>query len=111
MKTYIQSRFESLAEWISEGLGSPNAFLIALACVALWAISGPVFAYSDTWQLIINTGTTIATFLMVFLLQNTGNRTISELQDHLDRIEAQNAEILRELQALRAAPEEERRAA
>lgn len=64
----------------------------------LWAVSGPIFGYSDTWQLVINTGTTISTFLMVFLLQNTGNRTIVELQDHLHRLERQNAEILSLLQ-------------
>lgn len=94
MKAFIKSRFEVLAEWISASLGRPMAFLAALAIVALWAISGPVFGYSDTWQLVINTGTTISTFLMVFLLQNTGNRTIAELQDHLHRLERQNAEIL-----------------
>lgn len=94
MKAFLKSRFEVLAEWISAALGRPMAFLLAVAVVALWAISGPVFGYSDTWQLVINTGTTITTFLMVFLLQNTGNRTIAELQDHLHRLERQNAEIL-----------------
>jgi low affinity Fe/Cu permease len=77
MKAFIKRRFEVLAEWISASLGRPMAFLAALAIVALWAVSGPLFAYSDTWQLVINTGTTISTFLMVFLLQNTGNRTIA----------------------------------
>ncbi len=94
MKAFIKSRFEVLAEWISVALGRPFAFMTALALVAFWAISGPVFGYSDTWQLVINTGTTISTFLMVFLLQNTGNRTIAELQDHLHRLERQNTEIL-----------------
>lgn len=98
MKTYIQNRFERLSEWISVALGNPYAFLAAAFVVLLWAILGPVFHFSDTWQLIINTGTTIATFLMVFLLQNTGNRTIAELQDHLHRLEAQNAAILRALE-------------
>ncbi len=94
MKAFIKSRFEVLAEWISVALGHPLAFLAAVAVVAVWAISGPVFGFSDTWQLVINTGTTISTFLVVFLLQNTGNRTIAELQDHLHRLERQNAEIL-----------------
>ena len=94
MKAFIKSRFEVLAEWISVALGHPMAFLAAVGVVAFWAISGPVFGFSDTWQLVINTGTTISTFLMVFLLQNTGNRTIAELQDHLRRLEHQNSEIL-----------------
>ena len=94
MKAFLKSRFEVLAEWISAALGRPLAFLAAVGVVALWAISGPLFGFSDTWQLVINTGTTITTFLMVFLLQNTGNRTIAELQDHLHRLERQNSEIL-----------------
>ncbi|MBI1170828.1 hypothetical protein GC209_05460 [bacterium] len=108
MKAFIKSRFEVLAEWISAALGRPMAFLAALGVVLLWAVSGPLFGYSDTWQLVINTGTTITTFLMVFLLQNTGNRTIAELQDHLHRLERQNAEILSLLRDARA---EVRRAA
>lgn len=60
-----------------------------------------MFDYSDTWQLIINTGTTISTFLMVFLLQNTGNRTIEEMQDNLRRMERQNASLMQDLLALR----------
>jgi low affinity Fe/Cu permease len=98
MKAFLKSRFDLLAEWISAALGRPLAFLAAVTVVAFWAISGPVFGYSDTWQLVINTGTTISTFLMVFLLQNTGNRTIAELQDHLHRLEQQNADILALLQ-------------
>ena len=98
MKAFLKSRFDLLAEWISAALGHPFAFLAALAIVIVWAVSGPLFAYSDTWQLVINTGTTISTFLMVFLLQNTGNRTIAELQDHLHRLERQNADILALLQ-------------
>jgi low affinity Fe/Cu permease len=94
MKAFIKSRFEVLAEWISAALGRPLAFMLALGVVLVWAVSGPLFGYSDTWQLVINTGTTISTFLMVFLLQNTGNRTIAELQDHLHRLERRNSEIL-----------------
>ena len=104
--TYIHNRFERLAEWISAAMGRPMAFLAAFALVLFWAVSGPLFHFSDTWQLVINTGTTITTFLMVFLLQNTGNRTITELQEHLHRLERQNAEILsllRDAPRLRAA--------
>ena len=101
MKTYLTNRFEILSEWISAGLGSPYAFMAAFLVVALWAVAGPLFDYSDTWQLIINTGTTISTFLMVFLLQNTGNRTSEEMQDNLRRVERQNASLMHELLALR----------
>jgi len=61
-------------------MGSPLAFLIAVAVVIIWAISGPLFGFSDTWQLVINTGTTIVTFLMVFLIQNTQNRDTMAVQ-------------------------------
>ena len=101
MKTYLTNRFEILSDWISAGLGSPYAFMAAFMVVAFWAVTGPLFDYSDTWQLIINTGTTISTFLMVFLLQNTGNRTIEEMQDNLRRMERQNAGLMQELLSLR----------
>ena len=94
MSQFIRSRFEILAEWISANLGHPLAFMLALTIVFVWAITGPVFEYSDTWQLVINTGTTIVTFLMVFLLQNTGNRTINELHGRLRNVEDQNSELL-----------------
>jgi low affinity Fe/Cu permease len=66
--------FGKFATTASGWLGSKWAFVVAIAIIAIWAITGPVFHYSDTWQLIINTGTTIVTFLMVFLIQNTQNR-------------------------------------
>ena len=102
MQTFITNRFEVLSEWISTNLGSPHAFMIACAVVLGWAVSGPVFHYSDTWQLVINTGTTICTFLMVFLLQNTGNRTIEELHDRLRAMEDVNRDLLEELREMRA---------
>jgi low affinity Fe/Cu permease len=67
-------------------MGSPGAFGIALITVVAWAASGPLFGFTDTWQLIINTGTTIATFLMVFLIQNTQNRDAQALQVKLDEL-------------------------
>ncbi len=94
MSKFLRSRVEILAEWISSNLGHPMAFVLALAVVLMWAITGPLFQFSDTWQLVINTSTTIVTFLMVFLLQNTGNRTIDELHDRLKNMEEQNAELL-----------------
>jgi low affinity Fe/Cu permease len=71
-KLYIV--FGGFAQHISHATGHPIAFLLAVLVVVIWAVTGPLFGYSDTWQLVINTGTTIVTFLMVFLIQNTQNR-------------------------------------
>jgi low affinity Fe/Cu permease len=70
----LRSRFASLADAITEKSGSPQSFGLALTLVAIWLISGPIFRYSDTWQLVINTTTSVITFLMVFLIQKTQNR-------------------------------------
>lgn len=78
--------FRNFANRISKIFGSPYAFLGALVIVGIWASSGPVFNFSDTWQLIINTGTTIVTFLMVFLIQNTQNRDAKAMQLKLDEL-------------------------
>ncbi len=66
--------FRKFAHWAALAAGSPGAFFVALLAVAGWALTGPAFGYSDSWQLVINTSTTIVTFLMVFLIQNTQNR-------------------------------------
>jgi low affinity Fe/Cu permease len=79
-------RFGSLARSISTLVGRPAAFGIALLAVLLWAASGPLFHFSDTWQLIINTSTTIITFLMVFVNQNTQNRDTAAIQIKLDEL-------------------------
>ena len=78
--------FSRLASISARATGKPMTFMLALAVVAVWAITGPVFHYSDTWQLVINTGTTIITFLMVFLIQNTQNRDGYALQVKLDEV-------------------------
>lgn len=80
------SFFTRFAKWIARATGRPSAFMIALAALVLWALSGPVFGFSDTWQLIINTGTTIVTFLMVFLIQNTQNRDSEAVHVKLDEL-------------------------
>ena len=80
------SPFTRFANATSRATGRPSAFLIAGAIVAVWAITGPFFHFSDTWQLIINTGTTVVTFLMVFLIQNTQNRDSEALQVKLDEL-------------------------
>jgi low affinity Fe/Cu permease len=102
MIKFITRPFEAFSAWISTNLGSPFAFIIASLLVLAWAISGPIFDFSDTWQLVINTGTTICTFLMVFLLQNTGNRTIDELHERLREMERLNRELLTEIRASKA---------
>ena len=79
-------RFGSLARSISTLVGRPAAFAIALAAVLVWGASGPLFHFSDTWQLIINTSTTIVTFLMVFVIQNTQNRDTAAIQIKLDEL-------------------------
>ncbi|MBI4023003.1 low affinity iron permease family protein [Candidatus Berkelbacteria bacterium] len=78
--------FRRAAGWTSAVAGSPLAFLAAVAIVIVWWWSGPRFHYSDTWQLFINTGTTIGTFLMVFLIQNTQNRDAKAIQLKLDEL-------------------------
>ncbi|BAT59524.1 low affinity iron permease [Variibacter gotjawalensis] len=78
--------FGKFASGVSAVSGHPFAFLAATAIVVIWAVSGPVFGYSDTWQLVINTGTTIITFLMVFLIQHTQNRDTVALQLKLDEL-------------------------
>ena len=71
---------------ISFAAGQPLAFVLALGTVLVWAVTGPLFAFSDTWQLVINTGTTIVTFLMVFLIQNSTNRDAAAMQAKLDEL-------------------------
>lgn len=78
--------FSRAAQWTSRQCGRPLTFGLAVAIVIVWAVTGPMFAYSDTWQLVINTGTTIVTFLMVFLIQNTQNRDASAVQLKLDEL-------------------------
>ena len=78
--------FERVAQGVASWAGRPPAFVSAFAVVLVWAITGPVFGYSNTWQLVINTGTTIVTFLMVFLIQNAQNRDASAIQAKLDEI-------------------------
>ncbi len=80
------STFGRLAKRTAQMTGHPATFALATLIVVVWAISGPLFGFSDTWQLVINTGTTIATFLMVFLIQNTQNRDGAALQLKLDEL-------------------------
>jgi low affinity Fe/Cu permease len=78
--------FSAIATQIAHQSGRPVTFLLAIFAIIIWAIIGPIFNYSDTWQLVINTGTTIVTFLMVFVIQNTQNRDGAALQAKLDEL-------------------------
>jgi low affinity Fe/Cu permease len=80
------SRFSRFAKWTARKSGHPATFGLAALMIVLWIVTGPLFSFSDTWQLVINTGTTIVTFLMVFLIQNTQNRDSEAMQLKLDEI-------------------------
>jgi low affinity Fe/Cu permease len=82
----LATAFRSFAEATARYSGKPAAFLVAAGIVIVWAASGPMFDFGDTWQLVINTGTTIVTFLMVFLIQNSQNRDSAALQIKLDEL-------------------------
>ena len=85
-KPVIAKFFGDLANRTSQAAGRASTFLMAAGIVVLWALSGPLFGFSDTWQLVINTGTTIVTFLMVFLIQNSQNRDSAAIQVKLDEL-------------------------
>jgi low affinity Fe/Cu permease len=78
--------FTRFAGWCAWAFGHPLAFILACLATLAWAVTGPVFNYSDTWQLVINTGTTVATFLMIFVLQHSQNRDSTAIQAKLDEL-------------------------
>ncbi len=78
--------FARIANSVAQWTGSPHAFMVAALVIIVWGVTGPIFGFSDTWQLVINTGTTIVTFLMVFLIQNTQSRDQRALQLKLDEL-------------------------
>jgi low affinity Fe/Cu permease len=83
---YRRTWFNRFAKWSAHAAGHPLAFLGALTIIVIWAATGPLFGFGDTWQLVINTSTTIITFLMVFLIQNSQNRDGAALQIKLDEL-------------------------
>jgi low affinity Fe/Cu permease len=84
--TKSNSWFTRFTKWTARAAGRPVTFITAVSIIIVWAITGPIFGFSDTWQLIINTGTTIITFLMVFLIQSTQNRDSEAMQVKLDEL-------------------------
>ena len=98
--------FRKVARTISNAVGSPISFLLAVMIVITWLITGPVFKFSDTWQLVINTGTTIVTFLMVFLIQNSQNRDARAMQLKLDELISAVVGARNELVNLEAMPDD-----
>src|SRR5213082_1396561 len=86
MPEFRPAAFDRFARWIEQRVGSPFAFGLAILVLIVWAVSGPLFGWSDTWQLVINTGTTIVTFLMVFVIQNTQSRDTQAMQLKLDEL-------------------------
>ena len=86
MVAYRTTPFSRIAKWTSHAAGHPVTFCVAVLVIIAWALLGPIFHYSDTWQLVINTATTIITFLMVFLVQNTQNRDSAAVQLKLDEL-------------------------
>jgi len=89
-KGKFNSFFEKFSAKVTKATGSPAAFIIACSTIIIWALSGPIFGYSDTWQLVINTGTTIITFLMVFVIQRSQNKDTVALQLKLNELIAAN---------------------
>ena len=83
---YTTSRFGRFATWASHTTGHPSTFILAVLIILAWVVTGPIFRFSDTWQLVINTSTTIITFLMVFIIQNTQNRDSAATQLKLDEL-------------------------
>ena len=82
----MKKLFDQFAKWAASATGRPGTFLLAMLTVFVWAITGPLFDFGDTWQLVINTGTTIITFLMVFLIQSSQNRDAAAVQIKLDEL-------------------------
>lgn len=86
----LKKKFEKFSTWITKATGSPTAFLIALLIVIIWAVTGPLFGFSEVWQLVINTGTTIITFLMIFVIQQSQNKDTVAIHLKLNELIAAN---------------------
>lgn len=107
MKEKKRNLFEHFANWATRFTGSSPAFIMAVSIVIVWAITGPVFKYSETWQLVINTGTTIITFLMVFLIQKAQNKDSKALHLKINELIASSAKASNRLVDIEDLSEEE----
>ena len=103
----VQHAFTKFASATAHATGTPWAFLVALGVILVWGLTGPIFHFSDTWQLVINTGTTIVTFLMVFLIQHTQNRDAKALHIKLDELLRAVAEARNDIIDIEEEPDEE----
>ena len=103
----LSRTFTDFASRIAHASGQPATFALSCAIILIWAVTGPIFHYSDTWQLIINTGTTIITFLMVFLIQNTQNRDAAAVQAKLDELIRAHGEARNAYMGIEKLPEEQ----
>lgn len=103
----LAESFTRLANWTAHVAGRPLSFLVAVIIILIWAATGPALNYSDTWQLVINTGTTIVTFLMVFLIQNTQNRDALAVQVKLDELVRALADADNQIAGIERLPESE----
>ena len=86
MKKKLLAKFDKFSSLVTKATGSPLAFILAATAIVVWAITGPIFGFSDTWQLVINTGTTIITFLMVFIIQQSQNKDTTALHLKLNEL-------------------------
>ena len=105
----MSDKFSHAAHWTAQQCGRASVFMAAVVLIIAWAVTGPFFHYSDTWQLILNTSTTIVTFLMVFLLQNTQNRDTAAIQLKLDELIRANQNARNMMLALEDLSEDELR--
>lgn len=103
----LSRSFTQFSSYIARASGRPATFVLASLTIVVWAVTGPVFHYSDTWQLVINTGTTIVTFLMVFLIQNTQNRDGAAVQAKLDELIRAHHDARNTYMGIEKLPEEE----
>ena len=106
-KSPISIFFNRFSNVVTKATGKPAAFIIACLVIIIWAVTGPVFGFSDTWQLVINTGTTIITFLMVFVIQHSQNKDTLAIQLKLNELIAANAEASNRLVAIEELTDEE----
>lgn len=106
-KSRLSKFFNSFSNIATRATGKPGAFILALFVIIVWAITGPIFGFSDTWQLVINTGTTIITFLMVFVIQHSQNKDTVAIQLKLNELIAANSEASNRLVAIEELTDEE----